>query len=341
MASRDIVVIGASAGGVEALTALVSRLPADLDASLFVVVHIPSSGPSVLPQILSRRGKLPAVHPEDGDSIERGKIYVAPPGRHLVLEKTRVRLVVGPTEHGVRPAVDPLFRSAALTFRDRVVGVILSGNLDDGTAGFEIIKGVGGKTIVQDPNEALYDGMITSAIDAGCVDQVLPLSAIAGALVELVGTSEKGATKMRDEEKEEESRKELAIDKLDFAQMHSDNQPGVVSGFTCPDCNGALWELSESDVLRFRCRVGHAYAVESLLAEQQDGVEAAFWIALRALEERGALLRRLIERAEKGANRRGIARYTEEEQVVAKRAKTLRDVILTGILTNDRQPSTL
>jgi two-component system, chemotaxis family, protein-glutamate methylesterase/glutaminase len=340
MAKRDIVVIGASAGGVEALTSLVAHLPADLDASLFVVVHIPSSGPSLLPQILSRRGKLPAVHPSDGTRIERGKIYVAPPGRHLILERTRARLVIGPTEHGVRPAVDPLFRSAALTFRERVVGIILSGNLDDGTAGFEIIKGMGGVTIVQNPDDALYDGMIRSAMDAGCVDQVLSTSAMGSALAELVGTATRGETEMTAEGDDEE-RKELAIEKLDFGQLHSDDQPGVVSGFTCPNCSGALWELTDTDVLRFRCRVGHAFAVESLLAEQQDGVEDAFWIALRALEERGALLRRLIDRAQKGVNRRGIARYTEEEQIVARRAKTLRDVILNGILTNERQPSNL
>jgi two-component system chemotaxis response regulator CheB len=341
MAQRDIVVIGASAGGVEALTALVAKLPPDLDASVFVVVHVPSSATSVLPQILSRRGNLPAVHPADGNPIERGRIYVAPPGRHLILEKRRMRLVIGPTEHGVRPAVDPLFRSAGLTFRERVVGVILSGNLDDGTAGFEIIKGMGGVTIVQDPNEALYDGMIRSAIDAGRADQILPLSEIPSALVELVGRKlENGARQMADAE-EEETKREVAIDKFDFRQMHGDDQPGVVSGFTCPDCNGALWELTDGDVLRFRCRVGHAYAVESLLSGQQDGVEDAFWIALRALEERAALLRRLIDRAEKGDNRRGIARYTEEEQIVAKRAKTLRDVILNGILTNESQPSTL
>ncbi len=342
MAKTDIVVIGASAGGVEALSALVAGLPANFDASVFVVVHIPASGTSVLPQILTRRGNLPAIHPVDGSPIERRKIYVAPPGRHLILEKRRIRLVIGPTEHGVRPAVDPLFRSAGLTFRERVVGVILSGNLDDGTAGLEVIQTMGGATIVQDPHEALYDGMITSAIEAGCAQQILPISEIPSALQELVGTGVgEESVKMTDPKEEEEDRKELAIDKFDFEQIHGDNQPGVVSAFTCPDCNGALWELTESDILRFRCRVGHAYAVESLLAGQADGVESAFWIALRALEERAALLRRLIQRAENGANKKGIARYTEEEKVVAQRAKTLRDVILNGILTNDRQPANL
>ncbi|HEX2692851.1 MAG TPA: chemotaxis protein CheB [Gemmatimonadaceae bacterium] len=340
MTQRDIVVIGASAGGVEGLSALVAGLPADLNASLFVVVHIPSSGTSVLPQILTRRGKLPAIHPDDGEAFERGQIYVAPPGRHLILEKRRMRLVIGPTEHGVRPAVDPLFRSAGLNFRERVVGILLSGNLDDGTAGLEVIQAVGGVTIVQDPAEALYDGMIKSAIDAGCAQKILSISEIPSAIVELVGTGvAQGRPAMADENEEVQDQKELAIDKLNFRQLHGDDQPGVVSAFTCPDCHGTLWELTETDTLRFRCRVGHAYAIESLLAGQAEGVESAFWIALRALEERAALLRRLIDRARKTASKARVARYTEEEQIVAKRAKTLRDVILNGILTNDNQDS--
>jgi two-component system, chemotaxis family, protein-glutamate methylesterase/glutaminase len=256
-----------------------------------------------------------------------------------MVEKRRIRLVIGPTEHGVRPAIDPLFRSAALTFRERTIGIILSGNLDDGTAGLEAIQASGGATIVQDPREALYDGMITSAIETGCAQQILPISEIPSAIVELVGARAGEEKREMDEKEEAQDEKELAIDKFDFGQMHSDDQPGIVSAFTCPDCNGALWELTESDVLRFRCRVGHAYAVESLLAEQADSVESAFWIALRALEERAALLRRLIQRADKGGNKRGVARYTEEEQVVAKRAKTLRDVILNGIFTNEGHPS--
>src|SRR3954465_3178434 len=148
MAKRDIIVIGASAGGVEALSSLVAGMPGDLDASIFVVLPVPPPGVGLLPQILPRRGKLQAVHPHDGSGIERGKIYIAPPGRHLMLDKRRIRLVIGPAEHGVRPAADPLFRSAALAFRERVVGVILSGNLDDGTSGFQIIKAMGGVTIV-------------------------------------------------------------------------------------------------------------------------------------------------------------------------------------------------
>ena len=346
MTKRDIVVIGASAGGIEALIQLVSGLPEDFDASVFIVVHIPHGATSALPRILSRRGRLRAVHPRDGERIESGKIYVAPPGAHLILEKRRISLVRGPREHGVRPAVDPLFLSAALEFGARVIGILLSGNLDDGTAGLQAIKNEGGTTMVQDPAEALYPGMSLSAIENGCADKVLPVAEIAAALsagverrpAERVGYRE--ALYMDDEraDKEEEEEKELAIDKLDIDQLQGDDQPGVVSAFTCPECNGTLWELSASDALRFRCRVGHAFAVDSLLAKQQESIEAAFWIALRALEERAALLRRLVARAEKSGNKISIRRYTEEESLVAKRAKTLRDAILSGIVADEAQP---
>jgi two-component system chemotaxis response regulator CheB len=343
MPTKDIVVIGASAGGVEALISLVSRLPADFSGSVFVVVHVPADTASMLPQILTRRGPLVASHPKDGESIQKGRIYVAPPDFHLILEGNRVRLVRGPKEHGVRPAVDPLFRSAALEFGPRVVGVILSGNLDDGSGGIIAIKERGGTTIVQDPSEALYPGMINSAVATEMVDYCLPISEIATQLHQLLlsGTT-KGAEPMtaRDDDIQEEKR-ELAIDKLDFGQLHGDNQPGVVSTLTCPECNGALWELTTGGTLRYRCRVGHAYAVESLLSEQKSAIEAAFWMALRALEERGAFLRRLADRARQIGSDQSRTRYTDEEKLVAERAKTLRDVILSGILTNEHSETTL
>jgi len=336
MPKRDIVVIGASAGGIEALSELVANLPANLEASIFVVVHIPQETTSALPRILSRRGHLPAVHPRNRERIERRKIYVAPPKFHLMLDADRIRLIRGPREHGVRPAVDPLFRSAALEHGPRVTGIILSGNLDDGSAGLEVVKANGGSTLVQDPEEAQYRGMIRAAIDNGLADEVLPVAKIAQRLVEGAGEeeSEEVGVMAGNGDKVREEEKELAIDELEMQQLHSDDQPGKVSGFTCPECNGALWELPASDTLRFRCRVGHAYAVDSLLARQQDSIEAAFWIALRALEERGALLRRLAQRAEKSGHKSGIARYNEEARAIAERAKTIRDIILSGILTN-------
>ena len=342
MARRDIVVIGGSAGGIEALSGLASRLPADFGGSVFVVIHVPQGATSVLPRIISRRGKLPAKHPRNGERIEKGQLYIAPPNFHLVLDRKKINLVRGPREHGVRPAVDPLFRSAALSFGDRVVGVVLSGNLDDGTAGLEAIKTNGGATIVQDPAEAQYPGMIESAIASGFADAILPVGEIAGRISEMIGEpeEEEGAMAVQENgDKKEEEEKELAIDELDLSQLQGDDQPGVVSGFTCPECNGALWELTASDTLRYRCRVGHAYAVDSLLVRQQDAIENAFWVALRALEERAALMRRLVRRAEKSGHRVGIARYNEEAKTVAERAKTLRDIILSGVLTDVAEPS--
>ena len=332
MARQDIVVIGASAGGIEALTELVSRLDPKMKASIFIVVHLPPTATSVLPQILTRRGPIKAVHPVDGQKIESGMIYVAPPDCHLMLSRKGIRLVRGPREHGVRPAVDPLFRSAALAFGERVVGIVLSGNLDDGTAGLEAIKTGGGRTIVQDPSEALYAGMIDSALRNRVAEETLPVALIAAELNDILEVSERGEDMPGKKEKVREEEKEAAIDTLEFGQLHGDDQPGIVSGFTCPECNGALWEMTASESLRFRCRVGHAYAVDSLLDQQKLSIENAFWIALRALEERGALLRRLVARAEKSGSKTSIKRYADEQQTVATRAKALRDVILSGIL---------
>lgn len=337
MAKRDIVVVGASAGGIEALSEVVAKLPPNFAGTIFVVVHVPEGATSVLPTILTRRGKLTAIHPRDGQSIEKGRIYVAPPNCHMMLQDNHIRLVRGPREHGVRPAVDPLFRSASASFGPRIVAVMLSGNLDDGTAGLEVIKGRGGIALVQNPDEAQYSGMVNSAIQNGFADEILPAGEIGTRLTELVKEDvEKEAVAMaeRRDKVGEETEREIAIDELDFAQLHGDDQPGVVSAFVCPECNGTLWELTETDTLRFRCRVGHAFAVDSLLAKQQDAIENAFWVALRALEERGALMRRLLRRAKQSGHKAGIQRYNEEAQAVAERAKTLRDIILSGILSN-------
>lgn len=190
---RDIVVIGASAGGVDALSGLVQRPPRDLGAAVFVVLHVSPSRTSVLPMILSRRGALPAEHPLDGSVIERGRIYVAPPDRHLVLEDSRIRVIPGPKQNGHRPAIDPLFRSAARTFRERVIGVILSGTLDDGTLGLRAVKKLGGVALVQDPEEALYPAMPNSAIVHAGPDRVGSIGELAQVIVDLASTvSENG-----------------------------------------------------------------------------------------------------------------------------------------------------
>src|SRR5688572_19965913 len=188
MQGHDIVVIGASAGGIEALIEITRGLPADFPAALFVVVHLPSYGRSLLPEILSRAGKLSAVHPQHGDEIVPGRIYVAPPDKHLLLRDGHIHVMHGPRENRQRPAIDPLFRTAAVSFGPRVVGVVLSGNLDDGTAGLQAIKLQGGTAIVQDPDTAVYQGMPQSAIENVDIDFVLPVNEIAAKLVVLANT---------------------------------------------------------------------------------------------------------------------------------------------------------
>jgi two-component system, chemotaxis family, protein-glutamate methylesterase/glutaminase len=258
---RDIVVIGASAGGVEAVALVIEELPRNLAAAVFVVVHFPPHTTSVLPRIITRRGGMTAMHPEDGAPIELGCVYVAPPDRHLLVEHGHVRLVRGPRENGARPAVDPLFRSAARAYGARVIGVVLTGNLDDGTAGLMAIKSAGGLAIVQHPDDALYAGMPSSALRHVQPDHVAPLGEIPGILVRRVGeqVEQKGAGPVAQQQNHE-----VDISEMDRGALEGPRD-GVPSGYACPECHGALWEVDEGGLLRFRCRVGHAYSIENLL----------------------------------------------------------------------------
>ena len=292
MANHDIVVIGASAGGVEAISAIVAELPRDLRAAILIVLHL-SRGRSVFPEILSRVGSLPAVHPADGTGLQYGRIYVAPPDHHMVVEADTVRIVHGPTENGVRPAVDPLFRSAARSYGSRVVAIVLTGSLDDGTAGLAAVKEAGGISVVQDPEEAFAPSMPRSAMQSVQVDHVLPLREISPLITALTRESVHtggplGGSHLTPMEPD--------LGELPLA-VNSQDRPGLVSVFSCPECHGTLWEADEGGILRFRCRVGHVYSPDSMLAAQTDSVDRALWAALRSLEERAALTRKMSERA--------------------------------------------
>lgn len=291
--THDIIVVGASAGGVEALSRLAGELPRDLRAAVLVVLHV-SRGRSVLPEILTRSGRLRAFHPDDGETLEYGRIYVAPPDRHLVVEPGRVRVVASAAENGVRPAVDPLFRSAARAYGSRVVAVLLTGSLDDGTAGIAAVKAAGGVTIVQDPEEALAPGMPRSAIASGFVEHVLPLRDIPVLLAALV--DEQAPNRRIDADHPHLRRLEPDLQPMPLA-VHDNDRPGKPSVFSCPACHGILWEADEVGLLRFRCRVGHVYSPETMLGAQTDEVDRALWVALRTLEERAALAHKLAERA--------------------------------------------
>ncbi|HKY05942.1 MAG TPA: chemotaxis protein CheB, partial [Blastocatellia bacterium] len=322
MPGHDIVVMGASAGGVEALKAVVSGLPADIPASIFVVLHVPDNGTSVLPYILDRSGPLPASHARDMEEIRPGHIYVAPPDSHLLLKRGYIRLTRGPKENGHRPAVDPLFRTAARTYGKRVIGVILSGTLDDGTAGMIAIKKRGGLTIAQSPETALYAGMPLSAIENAPIDYIIPVSEISAGLLRSVNEPVVGAEE--EETMSDELEMEADIVELDPESLRAEKRPGIPSRFTCPECNGVLWEIDDEGLLRFRCRVGHAYSSESLLAGQFDVVESALWAALRALEENISLSSRVAMRMRRQGHSQTAERFDRRVSESEQQAEVLR-----------------
>lgn len=307
-----VILLGASAGGVNALQQVVKGLPADLPAAIFVVLHISPYGRSAMPAILSRAGTLPALHPQDDEPVQEGRIYVAPPDHHLVLEDSKVRLSHGPSENAQRPAVDVLFRTAAQSYGRRAIAVVLTGNLDDGTAGLAIVKRHGGIAIVQDPADADYPSMPSSAIYNVDVDHVVPLADIPRLLVDLcnqpmVDPDPGPGSEARDMKEE--------VDLGDDPEAR-----GVPSDLTCPACGGSLRESRVESVVHFRCRTGHAYSPESLLAKQTDVIEEALWAALRSLEENAALARRMERRMRQlrqngpGAEERYGRRAQEAEQ---------------------------
>lgn len=328
MTTHDTVVIGASAGGVQALVKLVEDLPADLAAAVFIVLHIPADTPSLLAGILARNSRLRVAAAEDGEVIEQGRVYVARPDLHLLIEKRHVRLVHGPRENLHRPSIDALFRSAARWAGPRTIGVVLTGARDDGRSGMRAIQQRGGVTIVQDPNEAAFPSMPLSVLQDITVDHLVPLREIAPLLGKL---SRQNADEERGypvpENLEIESR--IAQQDMESAEMlKSVEKIGKVSRLTCPDCHGALWEINDEDLLRYRCHVGHAYSAESLNEGQAEMLEAALWSAVRALEEQMLLARRILVRARQSNHARAIATFERRAEEAEKHSATIRQLLL-------------
>ncbi|WP_369070042.1 chemotaxis protein CheB [Kineococcus terrestris] len=307
MRTRDVVVVGASAGGVEALRALVAGLPEDLPAAVLVVLHVPPTGANALPAILDRSGPLPVRTARSGDALERGQVLVARPDRHLFVADGHVLLTAGPRENGHRPAVDVLFRSAARALGPRAVGVVLSGNLDDGAAGLLALRAAGGTGVVQEPADALYPGMPAAAIAAGEPEHVVPLADVAATVSRLVGQPVGDHPAGTDP---------LLREETDVARSAAnpgagDDHAGAPSGYTCPDCNGSLYRIEDHGMLRFRCRVGHAWSPESLRTQQSVSTEGALWMAVRSLEERAALHREMGRRARDAGHGLTAQRFSE------------------------------
>lgn len=289
MAHRDVIAVGASAGGVEALRALVHGLPAGFPAVVLVVLHMPRDAPSALRTILNRRCALPVTDADDGERIMPGRIYVARPGRHLLLLGDRLRLGHGPSENGHRPAVDPLFRSVARSAGPRAIGVVLSGSQADGASGAYAIAMRGGLTVIQDPADALFPSMPVAVSARRAPDHVATAAEMGGLLARLTSVP---APEGLDLDMDPRLDDEVAIS--DAETRTTDRIPGATpAAFGCPDCGGSLFEVGGEPIPHFRCRIGHAWSPESLLGEQALATEGALWTALRALEEKAALSRRM------------------------------------------------
>jgi two-component system chemotaxis response regulator CheB len=313
---RDVVVVGASAGGVEALRTMVAGLPEDLPAAVLVVLHLPAGGTSALPAILSRACPLPVVSGCNGEPLRTGHVYVARPDHHLLMVDGHVALSHGPTENGHRPAVDALFRSAVISHGPAVTGVLLSGVLDDGVAGLAAIAGVGGTVIVQEPADALYPGMPNHALRLLTPDHVVRAAEIGALLGKITATtvelSAAPGASLRWEN-------DIARGGASREGAEDVNTP---SGFSCPDCDGALADIEHGR--RYRCRVGHAWTAEALLAAQGSAFERALWTALRSLEEKTALSRRMAAHARDRGNTAIAERYDRQAQETTQAAEEIR-----------------
>ncbi|MDB5867834.1 MAG: CheB methylesterase [Polaromonas sp.] len=325
LVKRDIVVVGGSAGGIEALQGFFRVLPADLEAAILVVLHISPHTPSRLDKVLGYATPLPVVVAEDGAPIENGRVYVASADRHLMVSPQGIRLSRGPKEGRSRPSVDVLFRSAAMAFGSRVIGMVVSGALDDGTAGLWAIKDRHGATCVQNPSQAIHPSMPESAIEHVEVDYVGTVEALAAHVGKLVGTTapikQPGAFNAR-------FSMENAIAMEGNALKAGIMELGTVSKYTCPDCHGVLVQMEEGSIVRFRCHTGHAFSLKTLLAEINSAIDTGLWATLRAVEERVMLLRQMEELARTAGFSEGEAKWRHQADESEKRLEPLRQLVL-------------
>lgn len=306
MKRRDIVVIGGSRGAFGVLKALAATLPPDLRAAVCIVLHI-GRHESVLPQLMSGWGPLPAIHPVDGEPLANGVIYIAPPDRHMLVSPEGLRMSNGAAENFARPAVDPLFRTAALSYGDGVVAVVLSGDLDDGAAGLAAVRARGGYCIVQKPEDCEAPSMPRTALNAGGADAVVGKEHLADQIVAAID----GAPRLQPSESLEMSSQELDFEAR-IAGRHvvspeELDRIGARSPLTCPECGGMLWRINDHQQLRYRCHTGHAFGSLSLEDGQEKTLENAIWAAIRAANERMVFARERRTWAERVGNQQQVA----------------------------------
>ena len=333
MPGHDIIVIGTSAGGLKALSTIISALPDEMDAVLFIVQHLAANKPSILPQILKDLGSLPTDHPMDKEKIQKGRIYIAPPDHHLLVNRGYMRVVRGPQENRFRPAIDALFRSAARAYGSRVVGVVLTGYLDDGTVGLQAIKKRGGVAVVQDPNEAEYPGMPKSVLRYVKVNHCIGLKEIPELLVRLANepAADEEAYPIPKDIEVESNIAEQQMNTKEF--LENVEQIGIRTTYSCPECNGSIWQIGDEDPLRFRCHVGHSYTADIFLAEQTHNLENALWSAVRALEEKVTFSRQMAERMKKYNLHNAVKKYEDYARNLDKEVSLVREVIINGFAT--------
>lgn len=302
MAKRDIIVIGASMGGLDAICSLLAALPGDLQASIFVVQHVGKS--SLLANIFGRCGSLPVVEPRHCHPIKRGCVYVAPGDHHLLIRNGHIELSKGALENSHRPSIDALFRSASRSYRSRVIALVLSGALDDGAAGVFAVKTRGGVVVVQEPKDAVFPNMPLAAIRAVKPNHVVALSKMPALLLKLV----------RQQAPPAKARK-----------LPTPNRRAGAEAFTCPDCSGPLFHVQNGNVSQFRCIVGHAYSHESLTDAHREALERAVFTALRLLDERALVHQALARKSEKADRLR--PRFEELADACARDAALLREIL--------------
>jgi two-component system, chemotaxis family, protein-glutamate methylesterase/glutaminase len=321
---HDIIVVGASAGGVETLRTLVKGLPAELPAAVFVVLHVAPRATSLLPEILGRVGALPVRGAIDGEPIQPGRVYVGMADHHLLVDEERVRLVRGPKENRMRPSVDVLFRSAASAYGPRVIGVVLTGTLDDGAAGARVIKRRGGLVVVQDPRDALFPDMPRAALESGAADHCLPVTAMPALLAQLASQPAPPAAAfppLPDVEIENRIAHAAESDAEVVGQL------GTSSRYTCPECQGVLWQIGDGERVRFRCQVGHAFSGASLVDYQRESLEDTLWAAVRSLNENADLARKLEQTALKTSRTGSAQRFRARAEQAAAHADRIRSLL--------------
>ena len=328
MAGPNIIVIGASAGGYEPIKTIAAGLPKDLDASVFIVWHMSPDVRGILPQVLNKNGGMPAAHAFDRQEIEKGRIYIAPPDHHLLLDEGHVRVTRGPKENRFRPAIDPLFRSAAYFYKSNVIGVVLSGALDDGTSGLWTIKHRGGITVVQSPLDAEVPSMPDNALREVDVDYVVAAAEIPELLLSLVSgkTARKDAAQANGMD-EDRLRREVKIAKEDTALEQGIMQFGELTPFTCPECHGVLAVLRDGNMRRFRCHTGHAFSPDTLLTAVTETVEQSLWDAVRGLDETIMMLNNIGDHFADHNQPQLAGKYFQKAKEAAERADRIRAAV--------------